>query len=194
MWRALIIWTLLGGSAAADVAERVEAAFDGWLTEHGTTGALSIISGYLTNVALISHVLGPRDLLIVDELAHNSIMVGGKGGRFECRVYAHNNLGELEAILAEERANYGRVLIATEGLFSMDGDVTDLPRLMDIKERHDAWLLLDEAHSFGVLGPTGRGLCEHFDIDPKRIELIVGTLSKSFAQSGGFVCADADVR
>lgn len=159
----------------------------------GVGGVLSIISGYLTNVSIIDHMLGHKDLLVIDELAHNSIMIGAKSARFETRMYAHNDLGDLERILAEESGKFSRVLIATEGLFSMDGDVTDLPRLMDIKEKHDAWLLLDEAHSLGVLGATGRGSCEHFGIDPNRIELIVGTLSKSFASSGGFICATADV-
>lgn len=159
----------------------------------GVGGALSIISGYLTNVSLIGHLMGTKDLLITDELAHNSIMTAAKTGRFEYLTYEHNNLDDLNAILTKKRSEYGRVIIATEGLFSMDGDITNLPHLLEIKERHDAWLLLDEAHSFGVLGKTGRGLCEHFDIDPNRIELIIGTLSKSFAASGGFICASANV-
>nr|WP_319948928.1 aminotransferase class I/II-fold pyridoxal phosphate-dependent enzyme [uncultured Shimia sp.] len=159
----------------------------------GTTGALSIISGYLTNVTLIGHVVGSKDLVVVDELAHNSIMMGTKAGKFTVRTYAHGDLDDLDRILTQDRGKFGRVLIATEGLFSMDGDITDLPRLMDIKDRHDAWLLLDEAHSYGVLGKTGRGLCEHFNVDPKRIELTIGTLSKSFASSGGFIAADTNV-
>ncbi|WP_204112458.1 aminotransferase class I/II-fold pyridoxal phosphate-dependent enzyme [Shimia biformata] len=159
----------------------------------GVGGVLSIISGYLTNVSIINHVLGPKDLLIMDDLAHNSIVIGSKTGKFATLTYAHNDLEDLARILEAEAGNYGRVLIATEGLFSMDGDITDLPRLLEIKESHDAWLLLDEAHSFGVLGATGAGLCEHFDIDPGRIELIIGTLSKSFAASGGFICSSAEV-
>ncbi|TCL01525.1 7-keto-8-aminopelargonate synthetase-like enzyme [Shimia isoporae] len=159
----------------------------------GVGATLSVISGYLTNVSVIQLLLGPKDLVIVDELAHNSIMVGAKSVKSDLLTYAHNNLDDLERILNEKREQYSRVLICTEGLFSMDGDITDLPRLLEIKERTDCWLLLDEAHSYGVLGPTGRGSCEHFGIDPSRIEVAIGTLSKSFASSGGFIAANAEV-
>lgn len=159
----------------------------------GVGSTLSIISGYLTNVTLIGHIAGQRDLVIVDELAHNSIMMGCRGGKFGFETFPHNDLEALDRFLTDHRSDYARVLIVTEGLFSMDGDITDLPRLLEIKEAHEAWLMLDEAHSYGVLGATGRGLCEHFGVDPKRIELAVGTLSKSFASSGGFIAADAEV-
>ncbi len=159
----------------------------------GVGGVLSIISGYLTNVSVIGLLLGPKDLVIVDELAHNSIMVGARGVKAEFATYAHNNLEDLNRILNERRGEFSRVLICTEGLFSMDGDITDLPRLLEIKDQHDAWLLLDEAHSYGVLGPTGRGLCEHFGEDPSRVEIAIGTLSKSFASSGGFIAANEEV-
>lgn len=159
----------------------------------GVGGVLSIISGYLTNVSVIGLLLGPRDLVVVDELSHNSIVMGARGAKADFETYAHNDLDDLERILREKRANYGRVLICTDGLFSMDGDIADLPRLLEIKDANDAWLLLDEAHSYGVLGATGRGLCEHFDVDPTRVEISIGTLSKSFASSGGFIAANADV-
>ncbi|MEC8195600.1 MAG: aminotransferase class I/II-fold pyridoxal phosphate-dependent enzyme, partial [Pseudomonadota bacterium] len=107
--------------------------------------------------------------------------------------YAHNDLDDLERLLHKHRADYGRVLICTDGLFSMDGDITDLPRLLDMKDAYDAWLLLVEAHSYGVLGAPGRGRCEPFDVNPNRVEIAIGTLSKSFASSGGFVAANADV-
>lgn len=159
----------------------------------GVGDVLTMISGYLTNVSLINHLLGPRDLVLIDELAHNSIVVGAKSGKMECQLFEHNNLDDLERRLAEARGQYRHVLVVVEGLYSMDGDIPDLPRLIEIKERHDAWLLVDEAHSYGVLGDTGRGICEHFDIDPSQIELSVGTLSKSFVSSGGFICASADI-
>ena len=159
----------------------------------GVGGVLSLISGYLTNVSLINHLLGPRDLVLIDELAHNSIVVGAKSGKFECQTFAHNDLDDLQHRLEEARDRYRHVLVVVEGLYSMDGDIPDLPRLVALKERHDAWLLIDEAHSYGVLGANGRGLCEHFGIDPAGIELSVGTLSKAFVSSGGFICASADV-
>ncbi|MEP2533061.1 aminotransferase class I/II-fold pyridoxal phosphate-dependent enzyme [Shimia sp.] len=159
----------------------------------GVGGVLTMISGYLTNISVIGLLMHNKDLVIVDELAHNSIMVGVQGVKADVATYQHNDLDELDRLLSEKRGQYNRVMICTEGLFSMDGDITDLPKLLEIKERHDAWLLLDEAHSYGVLGPTGRGLCEHFGIEPDRIELSIGTLSKSFASAGGFVAGNAKV-
>ncbi|WP_425050424.1 aminotransferase class I/II-fold pyridoxal phosphate-dependent enzyme [Psychromarinibacter sp. S121] len=159
----------------------------------GVGDVLSLISGYLTNLSLINHLLGPRDLVLIDSLAHNSIVVGAKSGRFECRTFEHNNFDDLEAQLKAARGEYRHVLVVVEGLYSMDGDIPDLPRLVEMKNRHDAWLLVDEAHSYGVLGRNGKGICEHFGIDPSEVELSVGTLSKSFVSSGGFICANAEV-
>jgi 8-amino-7-oxononanoate synthase len=180
-----------GASRLVGGERSIHGLFEQELAEYlGVGGVLSIISGYLTNMSIIGHVMGSRDLVLTDELAHNSIISGCKAAKCDFTIYPHNDLDALENILAEKRAQYGRVLIATDGLFSMDGDITDLPRLLEIKERYDAWLLLDEAHSYGVLGKTGRGLAEHFGIDPKRIEIAIGTLSKSFGASGGFIAAD----
>lgn len=179
---------LVGGERAGHrVFERKLADF------LGVGDAMSLVSGYLVNVSLINYLMGPRDLVLIDELAHNSIFVGAKNGRYDHRVFAHNDLDDLERQLDELRGQYRNVLVVVEGLYSMDGDIPDLPRLVALKEAHDAWLLVDEAHSYGVLGATGRGLCEHFDVDPKRIELTVGTLSKSFVSSGGFICAEQGV-
>ncbi len=179
---------LVGGERLAHRAlERNLAEFLG----HGDV--LSMISGYLTNLSLINFLLWPRDLVLIDELAHNSIVVGANSGKFECKTFHHNDFDDLEEKLNAHRNDYRNVLIVVEGLYSMDGDIPDLPRLVDIKNRHQAWLLVDEAHSYGVLGKTGRGVCEHFGIDPSEIELSVGTLSKSFVSSGGFVCASEDV-
>jgi 7-keto-8-aminopelargonate synthetase-like enzyme len=101
--------------------------------------------------------------------------------------FAHNDLDELERILAARRGHVGKVLIVVEGLYSMDGDVPDLPRLLALKERYDAWLMIDEAHSIGVLGATGRGITEHFGVDPKRVDVIMGTMSKALGACGGFI-------
>ncbi|MBR9842818.1 MAG: aminotransferase class I/II-fold pyridoxal phosphate-dependent enzyme [Rhodobacteraceae bacterium] len=183
-----------GGSRLVGGERSIHRAFEAELAEFlGVGGVLSIISGYLTNMSIIGHVMTGRDLVVADELAHNSIISGCKAAKCAFLTYPHNDLEALDALLSECREDYGRVLIATDGLFSMDGDITDLPRLLDIKEAHNAWLLLDEAHSYGVLGETGRGLSEHFGIDPQRIEIAVGTLSKSFGASGGFIAADAKV-
>jgi 7-keto-8-aminopelargonate synthetase-like enzyme len=134
-------------------------------------------------------VLGARDLLLTDELSHNSIVAGAAGTRAEAVTFRHNDLDHLEAILAVRRAEHRHTLIVVEGLYSMDGDLPDLPRLLALKQRFGAWLLVDEAHSIGVLGRTGRGISEHFGADPREIDLIIGTLSKSLATCGGFIAA-----
>ena len=155
----------------------------------GVGGTLAMISGYLTNLTLIPHLLTAQDLLILDDLAHNSIASAARAGAYTCRTFAHNDCDALERILVSERAKYRNVLIVTEGMFSMDGDIPDLPRLLALKEAHNAWLMLDEAHSYGVLGAKGRGITEHFGVDPARVDISVGTLSKSFGASGGFIAA-----
>ncbi len=159
----------------------------------GTEGALAMVSGYGTNASLISHLLTADDAIFYDELAHNSIVAGVRGSRAEDIVFSHNSCDSLEAALRERRKNYSRALVVTEGLFSMDGDIPDLPRILELCKRYDAWLMLDEAHSIGVLGKTGRGLTEHFGIPPSEIDLIVGTLSKSFASCGGFILGGTEV-
>jgi 8-amino-7-oxononanoate synthase len=159
----------------------------------GVEAALTLVSGYLTNVTTISHILGSRDALFIDELSHNSIVSGAKGAAAETIVFRHNDLDHLNFLLQEQRDRFRSVLVVAEGLYSMDGDVSDLARLVEIKERHNAWLLVDEAHSIGVLGDAGRGLCEHAGIDPQRIDLIIGTLSKTLASCGGFIGGKAPV-
>ena len=155
----------------------------------GAEAALVLVSGFLTNAAVVGHYLAAKDCIILDELAHASILAGAKGGRATVYKFRHNDLDDLERLLEEKRAAHGNCLIAVEGLYSMDGDVPDLPRLLDLKERHGAWLLVDEAHSHGVLGPRGRGIAEHFGVDPARIDIVIGTMSKTFVSCGGFVLA-----
>ncbi|MEM1387581.1 MAG: aminotransferase class I/II-fold pyridoxal phosphate-dependent enzyme [Pseudomonadota bacterium] len=191
------VQTLGSGAGASRLVggERMaHRALEASLTEFlGVGGVLTLISGYLTNLSLINHLLGPRDLVLIDALAHNSIVVGANSGRFECRTFRHNDFDDLDQQLNEYRDQFRNVLVVVEGLYSMDGDIPDLPRLIEIKKTHDTWLLVDEAHSYGALGATGRGITEHFGIDPGEIELSVGTLSKSFVSSGGFICAAEDV-
>jgi 8-amino-7-oxononanoate synthase len=173
---------LVGGERTVHSA--LEAAVADFL---GVEGALALVSGFMTNVSLVGHLLGRRDLIIADELAHNSILLGGQLSNSPMVRFAHNNLDELEDILATRRGQVGKVLIVVEGLYSMDGDIPDLPRLLALKERYDAWLMIDEAHSIGVLGKTGRGITEHFKIDPSRVDIIMGTLSKALGACGGFI-------
>jgi 8-amino-7-oxononanoate synthase len=179
---------LVGGERSTH--QPLEAALSAFL---GTEATLTLVSGYLTNVSVISHIMGSRDGLFLDELSHNSIVSGSKSAASETVLFKHNDLDHLDALLKQKRGDYRNVLIVAESLYSMDGDITDLARLVAIKERHKAWLLVDEAHSIGVLGADGRGICEYAGIDPNRIDLIIGTLSKTFASCGGFVTGKAAV-
>ena len=173
---------LVGGSRTIhDVLEREIADFV------GTEDALTLVSGYMTNTSLIGHLLTKSDLIVVDDLCHNSIMVGAQTSPANVLRYEHNNLDNLEDLLAARRHDAKRAVIVVEGLYSMDGDVPDLPALLEIRDRFDAWLIFDEAHSIGVLGATGRGIAEHFGVAADEIDFIIGTLSKSFAGSGGFI-------
>ena len=179
---------LVGGERESHkVLERALAAFI------GVEEVMTLVSGYLTNVTVISHIMGSRDVIFLDDLSHNSIISGCKAAPAEVIFFRHNDFAHLDALLAEHRPRYKTALIVSESLFSMDGDIVDLPRLIALKRKHATWLLLDEAHSIGVLGQEGRGLCEHTGVDPNEIDIIVGTLSKSFASCGGFVCAKSAV-
>ena len=156
-----------------------------------TDEALVFVSGHSTNVSTIGDLMGPKDLIIFDALSHNSITVGARLSGAARRRYGHNDLKELAAILGETRNKYDRVLIIVEGLYSMDGDIADLPGLIDIKNRFGAWLMVDDAHGLGVLGGNGRGIFEHFGIDPKEVDIWMGTLSKTLAGCGGYIAANS---
>ncbi len=148
---------------------------------------VSLVSGYGTNVSLLGHMLGKRDLIVSDELSHNSILAGTKLSRALALSFEHNDLDSLEYILKTRRSEFTRALIVIEGMYSMDGDIPDLERVFAIRDKYNAWLMIDEAHSIGVLGATGRGVSEHFNVDPNRIDFIIGTLSKTFVSCGGFI-------
>jgi len=145
------------------------------------------VSGHATNVSSIGALLGPKDLIVHDSLAHNSIVIGGTLSRAERRLFPHNDLDELDELLTSSRHRYERVLIAVEGLYSMDGDFPDLARLVEIKRRHAASLMVDEAHSLGVLGDTGAGVFEHAGVDPNDVDIWMGTLSKTLSGCGGYI-------
>ena len=159
----------------------------------GVDDTIALVSGYMTNVSLVGHLLTKKDLILVDELSHNSIIVGTDVSRARVVRFAHNDLDHLDSILTQVRHEANRVLIIVEGLYSMDGDVANLPRLLEIRDRYQAWLMVDEAHSLGVLGTTGRGVAEHFGIGPKQIDIIVGTMSKTLAACGGFIAGRKSV-
>jgi len=159
----------------------------------GTEDAVALVSGYLTNFSAIRTLVGEGDLVMVDARAHNSIYEGIRISGADHVSFPHNDWVWAADYLEENRQNYRQVLIAIEGLYSMDGDTPELQKFIDLKRKFGTWLLLDEAHSIGVLGKTGRGLCEEQRIAPDQVDIIMGTLSKSFCSCGGFLAGRAEL-
>lgn len=149
--------------------------------------AVVFVSGHATNVSTLGYLLGPGDLILHDEYIHNSALVGAQLSGARRMGFAHNDADALEDLLRRHRAQFERVVIVIEGLYSMDGDLPDLPRFVEIKRRHQAWLMVDEAHSFGVLGEHGLGLREHFEVPPEAVDIWMGTMSKTLAGCGGYI-------
>lgn len=154
----------------------------------GTEDCIVLVSGHATNVSVVGHVVGPQDLILHDALAHDSIIQGAKLSGAKRRPFPHNDFDALDRMLQSLRPHYRRVLIAIEGAYSMDGDIPELPKFIEVKKKHHALLLVDEAHSAGVVGDTGRGVGEYFNVDRADVDMWMGTLSKSFASCGGYIC------
>ena len=156
----------------------------------GTESACVFGSGFLANAGLIPTFIGPDDLVLADELAHACIWTGAKltGGRTVA--FRHNDVADLEAKLAEHRPAAGRALVATDGVFSMDGDIAPLDAISRACRAHDAWLLVDDAHGLGVVG-DGTGTAKMFP--EARVDLQMGTLSKAVGGYGAYVCATRPV-
>jgi 8-amino-7-oxononanoate synthase len=153
----------------------------------GCGDALALVSGHATNVAVIGHLLGPEDLVVHDSLAHDCIVTGARLSGARRLAFPHNDMAALDELLTRERPKARRALIAVEGVYSMDGDLAPLPAIVALKRKHDALVLLDEAHSLGVLGATGRGAGEHFSVARGDVDLWMGTMSKTLASCGGYL-------
>jgi len=149
-------------------------------------------SGYVTNVAIITGLTGPGDLVIMDKLDHASIVDGCLLSGAKWKTYRHNDMAHLEKILADAKGNYSTILVVADSVFSMDGDVMDLPTARALCDRYGARLMIDEAHSVGSLGATGHGIEEHFDMYGS-IDLKMGTLSKSIPSIGGYCAGTHDI-
>jgi 8-amino-7-oxononanoate synthase len=153
----------------------------------GTEDSVVFVGGHSTNESVIGHLMGHGDLILHDALAHNSIVQGCLLSGARRRPFPHNDYRAAEEILARHRHEYRRVLLAIEGVYSMDGDVPDVPKFVELKRRHKALLMIDEAHSLGVLGRTGRGVSEHFGLAPGDVDVLMGTFSKSLGSCGGYI-------
>ncbi|MER6316580.1 aminotransferase class I/II-fold pyridoxal phosphate-dependent enzyme [Streptomyces sp. NPDC001581] len=157
----------------------------------GVGDCLTLVSGHATNVTAIGHLVGAQDLVVHDALAHDSILQGCALSGAARRPFAHNDIGQLEHMLRLNRSRFRRVLIAVEGAYSMDGDLVDLPAVIELKKRYGALLMVDEAHSIGTVGEHGRGVGEFFGVDRSDVDLWMGTLSKAFASCGGYLGGSA---
>ena len=159
----------------------------------GEESSITFNTGYMANVGTISALCGKNDFIFSDELNHASIIDGIRLSRAKCFVYKHNDMADLQRVIqeadkseaAESALPAPRKLIVTDAVFSMDGDLTNLPELLRVAKENDCLLMIDEAHATGVLGKTGRGLAEHYGC--AHADVTVGTLSKAVAAEGGFV-------
>ncbi|GLH30371.1 hypothetical protein WSS15_30210 [Acetobacter pasteurianus] len=158
----------------------------------GHQDAITFVGSNFTNVTVVGHIVKEGDLIIYDEFAHDSLLQGGKLSGADMRPFPHNDLAMLEKILKSQRLRYRKVLIFIEGAYSMHGDIPDLPRIIEIKRKYRSLLMVDECLSIGVVGRTGRGICEHYNIAPEEVDISMGGISKSFGSCGGYIASNAE--
>lgn len=164
--------------------QELESAIAEW--KHAES-ALVLVGGHSTNVTIVGNFCGERDLILYDQLAHNSVQQGCRLSRALCRPFPHNDTAALESILKAQRSKYEKVLIIIEGAYSMDGDIAPVPEFVRIKKQYGCFLMVDEAHSACVIGETGGGVDEYFHLDGKDIDIKMGTLSKGLGTCGGYL-------
>jgi 8-amino-7-oxononanoate synthase len=164
-----------------------------------TEAALVFSTGYATAVGTITALLGKDDIIIVDKLVHASVVDAARLCGAKLRVFAHNDLEDLERILEwavkhreTEAVSRKQILIVTESVFSMDGDLAPLRNLVELKEKYGAWLMVDEAHATGLFGENRRGLVEEFGL-AGHVEIQMGTLGKAVGASGGYICGSRNL-
>jgi 8-amino-7-oxononanoate synthase len=190
--------TRWGSSASASRLVSGERAVHRELEEElaaftGVPSALAFVSGHATNATTIPHLLGSDDLVLCDALLHNSAMIGAAQSGARHLLFPHNDWEALDALLRRLRPGHRRALVIIEGVYSADGDIPDLARFVEVKNRHHALLMVDEAHSLGVIGATGRGLAEHAGVSPTSVDIWMGTLSKSLASCGGYLAGSREL-
>ena len=165
---------------------------EGRLAAHyGVEDALTFVSGHATNVSAVATLVGKDDLVIYDSYIHNSASVGATLSGATRRSFPHNDMDALETILAETAGRYRYTLVMVEGHYSMDGDIPELPRVLDLKKRFGFWLLVDEAHGLGCIGKTGGGMREYYGLTGTEVDVWMGTLSKSLGSTGGYLAGSA---
>ncbi|KAK1141107.1 serine palmitoyltransferase component [Aspergillus melleus] len=164
----------------------------------GKEDAVIFSMGFVTNATIFPAIVGKGCLILSDELNHASIRFGARLSGASIQVFAHNNMADLEKRLREAISQgqprthrpWKKILVTVEGLFSMEGTMCNLPRILELKKRYKFHLFIDEAHSIGAVGPRGRGVCDYFKIDPAEVDILMGTFTKSFGANGGYVAGD----
>lgn len=179
---------LVCGTLAAH--ERLEAAISGFKRSEA---ALCFSSGYAAAMGAIPALCSKRDIIILDKLCHACLVDAARLSGAHIRVFPHNDTGKLESHLRWANTKGGRVLVVAESVYSMDGDVAPLREIVELKDRHGAWLFLDEAHGVGVLGAGGRGLAEETGLEG-RVEIQMGTLGKALGAHGAYICGSLALR
>jgi 8-amino-7-oxononanoate synthase len=172
-------------SGHSSIGEELEIALAAFV---GMPRALYFSNGYMANMGIVPALVGAGDMVFSDRLNHACLIDGARLSGAEFRIYPHGDMAKLEQQLAKSASP--RKLILTDGVFSMDGDIAPLPEMLALCEKYDAWMLVDDAHGFGVLGPQGRGSLAHFGLDSPRM-LYMGTLGKAAGVAGAFVAGDA---
>jgi len=160
---------------------------------HGSEDSVILVGGHSTNVTVIGHLLGRNDVIVHDSLIHNSIVQGATLSGARRVPFPHLDHEAADRLLRETRPRNGRALLVIEGHYSMDGDVPDLPGFIAAARRHRAWLMVDEAHALGVLGPRGFGSADRFGVDPAEVDIWMGTLSKSLVSCGGYIAGNKEL-
>ena len=175
----------LGYSTHVKQVEETTAKFVGKET------AVVVGMGFATNSTVIPALCGAGDLILSDALNHNSIVEGARLSGAKIKAFNHNCVGDLELLLqqavAGKGARYNKIMVIVEGIYSMEGELCVLPAIVEVCKLYGAYVWLDEAHSIGAVGATGRGVCEELGVDPRDIDVMMGTFTKSFGAAGGSV-------
>ncbi|CAG8750887.1 21966_t:CDS:2, partial [Gigaspora rosea] len=167
----------------------------------GKEAAMIISMGYATNSTTIPALVSKGCLIISDELNHSSIVFGSRLSGAFIRVFKHNNMNDLEALLKEcisqgqprTHRPWKKIMLIVEGIYSMEGSICNLPKILELKRKYKFYLYVDEAHSIGALGPRGRGVCDYYGVNPDEVDILMGTFTKSFGAAGGYIAADKNV-
>eukprot|EP01090_Pellita_catalonica_P017791 TRINITY_DN547_c0_g1_i1.p1 TRINITY_DN547_c0_g1~~TRINITY_DN547_c0_g1_i1.p1 ORF type:complete len:513 (-),score=77.72 TRINITY_DN547_c0_g1_i1:54-1592(-) len=185
-------------SGTHDIHRELEQRFSKFI---GKEDCLIFGMGYATNSTTIPALVGKGCLIISDSLNHASIVVGCRASGASIRVFEHNNVENLEKVIEKAllegqpktHRDWKKILIVIEGIYSMEGEICLLPQIVAVKKKYKCYLWVDEAHSIGALGKGARGVCDYWGVDPKDVDILMGTFTKSFGSVGGYVCADSNI-